>query len=235
MKNPIKGYKFWVQAISAAILLVVGIVGILNPAFLVPLVVMISGGAIIVFAVIRFIPLMKTLKTGKSKLLTFVELSINAAIGVVLFYGGLILFKDNDNVEGFAYFAKNYYRVLIGIVLYLRAVCYYICTILFKEETDGIKFWVHLAFITLGIIIIFSNSITAEILAYIAAIIALLGSVALVVDSGSNYSKYRKSIKIKREKEKVKKSSKEENKYDEPTNNIPLEEPKENVNQTYVS
>lgn len=239
MKNPLKSYKFWIEAISAAILLAVGLVGIINKEFLVPLVVLITGIAILIFAVIRFIPLMKTLKTNRSRVLSFFELAVNLVVGVILFYGSILIFKDSNAESGFAYFAKKYYRFFLGGVLYLRGLCYFICTVLFKEETDQIKFWTHIAFITLGVVVCTVDSITPQILAFIVAIFALLGSAMLIVDAGFNYGKYRKAIKTKREKEKAKDNKAIAPGIEKPSEedkniNIPVDEPDKH-DETYVN
>lgn len=240
MKSPLKSYKFWIEAISAAILLGVGIAGIVQRDFLVPLVVLVTGAIVLVFATIRFIPLMKTLKANRSRFLSIGEFAVNIIVGVILFYGSILIFKDPNSTEGFAHFSKEYYKYFLGGVLYLRGLCYFVCTVLFKEETDQIKFWSHIAFLTLGVCVC-TMGVEVSLLALIVAIFALIGSACLIVDAGFNYGRYRKSIAAKREKEKAKEEGTtiapgvDKPAVEEEIKEVPIEEPTNNDNQPYVS
>lgn len=239
MKNPLKHYKFWIQAISAAILLIIGIWGIIDRDFLVPIVVGVTAAAILIFAVIRFIPLMKTLQTTRSRFLTIGEIAINILVGILLFYGSIMIFKDAD--EGFGKFMTNYYKYFLGGILYIRGLCYFICTVLFKEETDQIKFWSHIGFLTLGVLVCAIDGVSATSLAFVIAIFALLGAATLIVDAGFNYGKYRKYISANREKQKAKEEESsiapgvDKPEQTDITDEIPLADPEEQQDQTYIN
>ncbi|MDE7095588.1 MAG: hypothetical protein K2O23_03785, partial [Anaeroplasmataceae bacterium] len=85
MKNPVKSYSFWVKIFAAALLLTLGIWLIIDVTtgekLATFLVLMFTGLVAGVFALIRFIPLMRTMKTGLGRLTCIIEMAIHIGLG----------------------------------------------------------------------------------------------------------------------------------------------------------
>lgn len=215
MTNPVKNYKFWIKIISAALLIALGFWIIFDDSVAKLLVLLITGLVIGIFSIIRTIPLLRTLKTKRSKLYSFLEIVIDLILAVYLIYSS---FKMTSEPEGsFSKFNDQYYRFFIAFFFYFRAVMYFICTVLFKEETDKTKFWAHIILITLACFICALDNITANNIAITIAVIAFIASLGLIIEGASGYGRYRKMVVKQREQQKEK-EEKAEDIVEVPTN-----------------
>lgn len=244
MKNPIKRYQFWFKVLAAAILLTLGIVIIFNEEVGTMLVLGASGAAVLIMGVIRFVPLMKTLQSGKSKIASAIEMAIDIIIGIILFYGAVTITKEGGSKA--ADFINKNYKYFMGFVLYLRGVIYFMISVLFSEPSDKVQFWVHLGFLTVGVLFVsLSDEVTSRFLATIIAVISLLCSAALIVDGGVSFGRYRKYVKENVEKSKVKEIVDEasievpardgENKEIDETDEKEIIDPKEDSERPYIN
>ncbi len=247
MKNPIKRYYFWLKILAAALLLALGMWIIFDSALGDRLVLAFTSLVIVIFAVIRVIPLLKTLKSGKSKSISMLEILVNLAIGVLMFYGAVVSAKDGKENE-ISTFAVKYYNFLVGGILYLRGLVYFMVSILYKEESDKTKFWGHVVILTLGVICVGLNKNLASQMSLAIAIIALICGAALVVEGGFSYGKYRKYVQQTREVNEVKtivdeeidkaptKGKKKDKKIEEPAkNDQPKNDPASDSDRPYVA
>lgn len=215
MKNPVKTYSFWFKVIAAALLLTLGVWICFDRSIGTTLVLGFSGAVIIIYAVIRVVPLIKTMKSRRGIALSLGEVVLDLIVGVILFYSAVKIKKDSS--ADFSEFMIKYYRYFMGSVFYIRGAIYFICTIFYKEETDRSKFWVHLAIMTIGAVIMAIDNLDAEMLALVIAILALICGAALAVEGGFGYGRYRKAIKDAREpKKEVEKVEKEAPGVDKP-------------------
>ncbi len=209
MKNPFKTYGFWAKILAAALLITLGVWLIIDVStgekFATFIVLMFTGLVAGVFAIIRMIPLMRTLKTGRGRLTCIVEIAIHLALSVAMIFAAIV--KISNEESRFADFVYKYYRFVIAVFFYTRVVSYFMCTVLFKEETDKIKFWVHIGLLTLTCIIC-AVAFEGKTIAWIIAVIALACSITLIVEGGMGYNRYRKTIA--KEREEIKEEKKEE-------------------------
>ena len=208
MKNPVKTYQFWFKIISAALLISLGIWLLVDQQSAKFIVLMFTGILAAVFAVIRVIPLIRTLKNPNAKWICFAEIIVHLLLSVYLIFAAMNLRGDPDS--SFAQFNDKNYRFFVAFLLYSRAVVYFICTVLYKEETDQIKFWVHIIFITLSSFICAVDNITSMQIAITIAVIAFICSLFLIGDGGMGYWRYRKSIEKERTSSKEEQPQKEE-------------------------
>ena len=218
MKNPFKTYAFWVKILAAALLITLGIWLIIDvntgQNLAVFLVLLFTGLIAGIFAIIRTIPLMRTLKTGKGRIVCIIEIAIHIALSVGMIFAAIMKIKDREENSGFADFVYKYYRFVIAFYLYTRVVSYFICTVLCKEETSKIQFWVHIGILTLTCVIC-AIAFEGKTIAWSIAIIALCCSVALIVEGGMGYNRYRKTISIEREKKKQEEIDEEDQAIDD--------------------
>lgn len=212
MKNPIKTYKFWLKIIGAALLIVLGVWLLVDNTTAKLVVLLFTGLVAGIFALIRVIPLLRTLKTGRARIVCFVEILIHLALAVYLCFAAFNLKEDPESA--FAKFNDQYYRFFIAFFFYSRAVVYFICTVLFKEETDRTKFWVHIILMTLACFLCALDNLTTQAIAITIAVIAFLVSLGLIAEGASGYGRYRKMVvkernanKEKEEKEKIEKEA----------------------------
>lgn len=215
MKNPFKSYSFWVKIIAAALLITLGIWLIIDvntgEKFATFIVLMFTGLVAGVFAIIRAIPLMRTLKTGMGRLTCIIEIAVHIGLSFAMIFAAIA--KISNDESDFADFVYKYYRFAIALFFYTRVVSYFVCTVLCKEETDKIKFWVHIGLLTLTCVIC-AIDFKGRTIAWIIAVLALCCSAFLIGEGGMGYNRYRKTIAKEREekKEEQKEETEEEGK-----------------------
>ena len=198
MKNPLKTYQFYVKFIGAALLLTLGIWLLADEASAKFIVLLFTGFVAIIFALVRFIPLMRTLKSGKSKAVNAVEILLDIVLAVYLILAAFSLRSDSQS--SFSRFNDQNYRFFIALLLFIRVVSYFACTVLMKEETDRTKFFVHILLMSITMVLCALNNITSQWIALVIAVIAFLCSFALIGDGGIGYYRYRKKIVLERKK-----------------------------------
>ena len=226
MKNPIKTYNFWLKIIGAALLIVLGVWLLVDNTTAKLVVLLFTGLVAGIFAIIRVIPLIRTLKTGRAKLVCFFEILIHLLLSVYLCYAAFNLKQDPESA--LAKFNDQYYRFFIAFFFYTRAVVYFMCAILFKEETDKTKFWIHIILITLACFLCAIDNLTTQAIAITIAVIAFLVSLGLIGEGASGYGRYRKMVVKERNANKEKKDQPKPEK-EVPTREeiIPVEDPKD--------
>lgn len=205
MKNFFKKYLFVFEWIGAAILLAVGITVVVAPEIF----LYIAGLVLVIFGLFRLYPLLKTTEDRLLKLLYLLEIVLNVAIGVLLILEGR---KDDYN--------GNLLRYSVGGVLWLRGVLFYFATVIRKEPTDHVKFWTHIALITMGPIIVVSDIFKPENLAWLLLVLAVLSALIIGFDGYKNYKNYRYEWLAKEKTKKV-----VEKKEKEITEEVPKEDP----------
>ncbi|MDE6241939.1 MAG: hypothetical protein K2M08_05945 [Anaeroplasmataceae bacterium] len=211
MKNPFKTYSFWVKIIAAALLITLGVWLIIDvntgEKFSTFIVLMFTGLVAGVFALIRAIPLMRTLKTGKGRLTCIIEIAVHLGLAAAMIFAAIA--KISNEESDFADFVYKYYRFAIALFFYTRIVSYFVCTVLCKEETDKLKFWIHIGLITLTCVIC-AIDFKGRTIAWIISVLALFCSAFLIVEGGMGYNRYRKSISKEREEKKQEQVSDDE-------------------------
>lgn len=216
MKNPIKTYQFWFKIAGAALLLVLGIWLLVDQNSAVFLVLLFTGIIAGIFALIRVIPLIRTLQQSKSKITCMVEILVHIVLAAYLIFAAFNIKNDPDS--SFAKFNNDFYRFFIAFLFYSRALAYFMCTVLYKEETDKTKFWVHIVLISLSSLLCALDDVTTQAIAITIAVIAFICATGLAVEGAGGYGKYRKNIVKERNLQK------EEEQTDAPEMEMPAQE-----------
>mgnify|MGYP000387081873 FL=1 len=133
-KNPIHSYKFWFKIFGAILLIILGFFLLFRQSDSQIIVLMFTGGVFSLYAVMRVIPLMRTLERGWSRVLCFIEVLFDLAVGILLI--ALSVQQFGDEQTGIVKYFVEHYNILIGVVLWLRGFVYFTTTILFGEKTD---------------------------------------------------------------------------------------------------
>lgn len=201
MKNLFKKYLWLFEFIGVALILTLGIIAYLNQSIFLYVV----GFALVILGVFRIVPLLKTTKDNLLKIIYLVEIVLNIGAGIWLVIEG-----GKDPYD------ENLMRYLVGGVLYLRGLIYFFATVIRKEETDYIKFFTHIAFITLGPIIIINNIFNQKVLAIIVLVMVILASIFISLSGIKNYKNYRYEQLAKEETRSIKIKEVEEEKIEDP-------------------
>ena len=218
-KNPIKTYSFWLKVVAAALLIPFAFVIFFSESWAKFMVLMMTGLVAGIYAIIRFIPLMKTLTSGKSRAVHVGEILIHLAIAAALVYGAIALITNTEEQKNwFVTFVDTNYRFIIAFFFVTRVIAYFWCTVLFAEKTDKSKFWAHILLIVLACVMCSLSNVKAQTIAIVIAVIALLCAAGLIIDGAVGYGRYRKSINKSDEKKK------EEEKSDEISKDAPTEQ-----------
>lgn len=190
MKSIFKKYLWLFEFIGAAIIIAVGIVSKTVPDIL----VMIIGIIFLIMGLFRLIPLIKTTDNKKLKIIYFLEILIDIVAGIVLVYLS-ISEKSNDLNKLFGY--------IIGGILYIRALVYFVAIGFYNEKNDFVKFVIHIILITISSIIIGRGGFNVDTLGWIILIFSILCFATISFSGYSHYRKYRSEIAAKRIMEKV--------------------------------
>ena len=155
---------------------------------------------------------------------------IDLVVGVLLI---VFTVKEGTSATDF----NKIYPFILGGVLYLRGLVYLLELSFFEGKKEAVKFIVHLAILTVGVVIMARyDSFTTESFRWIFGLAFCLSGGIAGVDGGNNYRKYREKYSSdKNKKEKVK----EEKEIDFPSsedtpNYIPPKENNINQDSDYV-
>lgn len=217
--NPVKAfnmYKFVVKIIAFAILVTFAIVMIVNKENAVGAIYLISGIVCAFAAIIRVIPLLRTLKSKRAKLVSFIEILVHLIVGAYLILAAFLHWnvvneenlKDLDDLTGITKFNLVAYRFIIVFLFFTRGMCYYYITIMCEERTDRMKFWLH-GIIMLLAVLLAAIELTPEKIVWVLVFLALGSALVIGGEAGTGYYRYRKAISASKKKEKENKKSEE--------------------------
>lgn len=227
-----KMHKFIIKIVATVILITFAILLFIHQDAAIFSVLLITGGASTFGALIRVFFVFRNEKSKGSKVISGIELAIHALFGIFLLIGAFVYkdavssveFVQASKVNGFdknqylkdhnfmAYFVQSYYPYFLAGILYIRGVAYFYHTVISHKNTHTFTFWLHIACITLAVVIaaLASRIDTSKIvitLAIIACICALvIGGEAIVGYINFNNS----NKKLNEEKHEEKEESKEE-------------------------
>lgn len=181
-------YGWLLKFILAAILIAVGFTMYFNQN----IVFLVTGIAVIIFALIRVVPLMKSLKKEVQRTINLIEIILTSFIGILLVYVGIQSIQGNleiTSVWGMVY------KYGLTFVFVARAIVYLYSTTFLDEKSEQIKFWTHLLVFAMGVSIAIYPDFNTAWVALLILGLSLLGSVYLIYDGGRGYGKYRQYSK----------------------------------------
>jgi hypothetical protein len=195
MKKNKFGYGWLLKFILAAILIAVGIYMV----FADEVVYAITGIAIIVFSLLRVVPLLKSLNKEVLRTLNLIEIIFDVIVGVLITY---IAFTKGDVLDSEPIWSAIYKYALV-FFFYARALIYFNSVVFLGEKTEVTKFWAHIVIISVGAMIAVSSDFNYEVVGLIFLVISLIGAVYLGYDGYGGYKLYReKSLALNEGKSK---------------------------------
>lgn len=207
-------YKFIFKLFACAILITFGILILVFQQQAIFAIFLVTSIVVLVSALIRIVPLIRTLKTKGAKYVSLAEIGMHILLGLYLIlaafnYIGTELNTDGE-ITGFAKFNEDAYPYILAFILYSRAVSYFWVTVLYKENTDKFKFWLHIILITLAVVFAgLGSKLGAREIAIALAVIALVCAIVIGGEAGTGYFRYRKAVSEPKRKEKTKKTKPE--------------------------
>ena len=204
--NLFKKYKWIYLWIVGAALAVFSIVMLLNKEFGNSIVFYLTGALLIVFVIVRFIPLIKTTRNRWAIVMNSIEMFVDLAVGILMI---VLTAKQSESTEETNNFLEVLYPFLIGGVLYARGGVYFAETSFFKTKPEVTKFFVSLGLLTVGTVIMARyDNFGVDSMRWLFGIIFTICGVYAIVDGIINYNNYRKLYVKPRVKKEV--SDKEE-------------------------
>lgn len=180
------GYGWVLKFLLAAMLFGVGLWFIFDKQ----VVYTITGAAIVLFSVLRVVPLLKTLDKEVLRTINLIEIIFDFIIGGVLIYAALSGKVTDSNAIW-----RYVYKYGLAFVFYVRGVVFFLSTVFFEEKTEVTKFIAHLVFLTIGTIIATHPNFDHSNVAILLAVVAFAGTVYLSYDGYNGYSLYRNNSK----------------------------------------
>jgi hypothetical protein len=220
-ENALKKYRWLYLWIASAALLTFAVVLFLSSTFRESFVFYVTGAILVIFVIIRFIPLVKTSRENMAIALNVVEMLVDMIVGILMI---ILTAKLQDKK-----LLDTLYPFLIGGVIYARALVYFVEISFLKTKPEKLKFFIHIALLTVGSVIMarFDN-FNPNSLGFVIGVIFALSGVFTLTDGIINYNNYRKLyVKVKKE------VKKEENKPLQIENSLVIDDDKSN--QDYVS
>ena len=207
-------YKFIIKILIFAILIVFAILMFIYKDILIGAVYMVSGIVILFTGIIRMIPLIKSTKSKRARLILLIQCIIHVVLGAYLVFAPFYhwdrlkaytgnesdpLYDKLNAVSGgwFAKFNIQAYAYILVIFFYTLAMGYFWVTIEYKEPSRTTLFWLNFISISLAVLIAFfapQEWFDAEKLIITLAILALLAALVIGGEATGGYIRYRKVI-----------------------------------------
>lgn len=175
-----KKYSWVLKLVGAAIL--IGLAVTLEFANGEPIVVAIIGALMIIYAVVRLVPFVKTQGSDLIKTINIIEITLDVVMGA-----GMIAIEFA--VDGGIGSALGY---IIGVYLILRGMVHFYGVSEGKEKSDLVLYFFHVAALVVGGIVIVSGNIDPAIIIHGILAISLIIGGFLIYDGGKGFSQYRK-------------------------------------------
>ena len=215
-------YGWAIKWVLAALLMAAGV---LMKIYQEDVVYATTGIAIVLFSLLRVVPLLKTLKKEVLRTLNLIEIIFDTILGIVMIY---VVFSGKSTDA----FWINMYGYLLSFFFLSRGIIYFISLYYFGEKSESMKFWFHMLCMGLGPVILTLTVLNKDIittLGWVVLFISISGGGYLGYDGFGGYKKYRESSKSLNEDKKLEKDSKFEKELPKPVPEVEKEK------ETYIN
>ena len=196
-ENGLKKYKWLYLWVVGAALAVFSVVMLVNPEFGNSVVFYLTGALLVVFVIIRFVPLIKTTREKWAIAVNAIEMFVNFVVGILM----IVLTANIEDTK----FLFTLYPFLLVSILYARGVIYLVEVVFLNTKAEKVKFLLSIILITAASVIIgrFDN-FSVDSMRLILLLAFAVCSVISIVGGINNYNNYRKLyVKPTKKKEKV--------------------------------
>ncbi len=202
-KSPVKvysTYKFIFFIFAFAILVTFGIMILIFQDNATGAIYMATALVAGFAAIIRLVPLLKTTRSKRAKLVSLIEIIFHLVVSVYLVVAALVLWGEvnsddftTGNYNWFNNFNFDAYKYILISLLATRSLVYYYVTIDCGEGTDKTKFVFH-TIINIAAIVLAAIPFDSKQVPLVLAIIAFISALVIGGEAGGGYYRYRKSI-----------------------------------------
>jgi uncharacterized membrane protein HdeD (DUF308 family) len=175
----IKKYGFALKLMGAALL--IGLALILEFGNGEPIIVSIIGATIVIYAVVRLVPYVKTQKNDLVKTINIMEITVDVLIGIAMI---VIEFA----VEGGLGSALGY---ILGVYLILRGSVHFYGVSVGQEKSDIVLYFFHISALVVGGLVLLQGDIDAALIIHIILAFSIVVGGYLFYDGGKGYKVYR--------------------------------------------
>lgn len=179
--NTIRKYGFALKLLGAALLVALGIVLEIKIDEAKTIIVAFIGAAIIIYALVRLVPYVRTQGNDLVKTINIMEITIDVLLGAAMI---IIQFT----VDGGLGNALGY---MLGAYLVLRGSVHFFGVSEGKEKSDLVLYFFHIACLVVGGIVIVSGEVDAAIFIHIILAFSVIVGGYLFYDGGKGYKVYR--------------------------------------------
>lgn len=175
----IKRYGFVLKLLGAALLVGLGLT--LEFGNGEPIIVAILGSVIIVYAIVRLVPYVKTQGSDLVKTINIIEITVDVLLGAAMISLEYVL-EDGLGV------ALGY---MLGTYLVLRGAVHFFGVSEGKEKSDLVLYFFHIAALVVGGVVLTSGNIEAALIIHIILGFSIVVAGFLIYDGGKGYKVYR--------------------------------------------
>jgi len=179
--NTIRKYGFALKLLGAALLVGLAIVLEVKREEAQDIVIAIIGAIIILYAVIRLVPFVKTQGSDLIKTINIMEITIDVLLGIAMI---VIQFT----VDGGLGVALGY---MLGTYLVLRGSVHFYSVSEGNEKSDHVLYFFHIACLVVGGVVLVSGDIDAVLIIHIILGFSVVVGGFLIYDGGKGYKVYR--------------------------------------------
>lgn len=159
-----------------------------------------TASVVLLVGLVRIVALIvRKEENDKVKKLVLILSAIHAAIAIYLIIAGIIYNKEANGNEGFSEFSlwnRKNYPMFLAAILYSESVGYFMNTTLFKKNSTKLFFWLHIAFITLAVLILsLGNNFNGSKMVTSLAVISLVCAGLTILDASLSLYHYSKKNK----------------------------------------
>lgn len=177
----IRKYGWALKLLGAALLVALGIILEVRIEQAKDVIVAFIGAVIIIWAIVRLVPFVRTQGSDLVKTINIMEITIDVLIGTAMI---IVQFA----VEGGLGTALGY---MLGGYLVLRGAVHFFGVSEGKEKSDLVLYFFHIAALVVGGIVLVSGDIDAAIFIHIILGFSILVGGYLFYDGGKGYKVYR--------------------------------------------
>lgn len=184
------GYGWLLKWVLAAILIAAGILVKINE---VEVVYATTGIAIVLFSILRIVPLLKSLTKEVLRTINLFEIVFDTIMG------GLMIYVAFSGLSGDPFW-QGMYAYLLAVFFYVRGFIYMVSMYFFAERSEALKFWFHLICVTLGaglfvLALTSTGNVILRTLGWLILFVSVGGGLYLGYDGYGGYRLYRQQSK----------------------------------------
>lgn len=204
VKKAFSMYAFIVKIVAAVILIAFAIMILIQQERANFTIFIITAGVALITAIVRtIIALIKKDEAKQIKRVIYVVSLIHAIVSIYLIIAAIVYNNElnaGNRISSFSQFNLKYYSIFLAGLLYSEAVAFFMNTVLYKVDSGKFMFWMHIAFMTLSVVILSiansnNGSVDTNKIVVTLAVIALVCALFIGGEAIIGFYKYRNGKK----------------------------------------